>query len=165
MCIDACPYDGVIYLNRSLGKAQKCTGCAHLLDRGWPIDKPRCVDACYFDALRFGEENDFVGELADAEVMKPEEGTSPRVYYKNLPKRFIAGTVYNPVDEEIVEGATCTVSGDGSGSAVTDGFGDFWIDGLVIGTFSLTIEGNGKTKSINNISTEKDVSLGDIALE
>ena len=32
-CLDACPY-GVIYFNEDLNLAQKCTWCAHLLDRG-----------------------------------------------------------------------------------------------------------------------------------
>ncbi|MFC1875429.1 4Fe-4S dicluster domain-containing protein [Chloroflexota bacterium] len=163
LCIDACPY-GVIYFNRYLNISQKCTGCAHLLDRGWPIKEPRCVDVCYTKALRFGEEADFSAEIAQAEVMLPEEGTQPRVYYLNLPKRFIAGTVYDPGDKEVVIGATCTLSGDGSGTATTDGFGDFWLEGLDVGTFSLTIEAAGKTKTIDNISTEKNVSLGDIAL-
>jgi Fe-S-cluster-containing dehydrogenase component len=43
LCIDACPY-GAIYFNNTLNIAKKCTGCAHLLDRGWPIKEPRCVD-------------------------------------------------------------------------------------------------------------------------
>ena len=32
-CVDACPY-GAIYFNDDLNLAQKCTGCAHLLDDG-----------------------------------------------------------------------------------------------------------------------------------
>jgi len=55
-CLDACPY-GVIYFNWDLNMAQKCTMCAHLLDRGWK--EPRCVDACPTDALRFGEETTY----------------------------------------------------------------------------------------------------------
>jgi Fe-S-cluster-containing dehydrogenase component len=42
---DVCPY-GVIYYNASLQIAQKCTSCSHILDRGWPIKEPRCVDIC-----------------------------------------------------------------------------------------------------------------------
>ena len=163
LCIDACPY-GAIYYNLELSIAQKCTGCAHLLDRGWPITEPRCTDACIPGALKFGEEADFSAEIAQAEILHPEYGLKSRVHYIGLPKRFIAGTVYTPGDKEVVIGATCTLSGDGSGTATTDGFGDFWLDGLAVGTFSLTIEGDGKTKTIPDISTEKDVSLGDIAL-
>ncbi len=60
-CVSAaCPY-GTISFNQALKLAQKCTGCAHLLDRGWPIKEPRCVDACVTGALKFGEEADLQG--------------------------------------------------------------------------------------------------------
>ena len=162
-CMQACPY-GAIYFNEALNIAQKCTGCAHLLDRGWPIQEPRCVDACILGAMQFGEEADFKDEIARAEVLHPEYGLQPRVYYLNLPKRFIAGTVYDPVIKEVVIGATCTLSGDGSATTTTNDWGDFWFDGLEAGTFSLKIEAAGKTKIIAGINTAKDVSLGDIPL-
>ncbi len=163
LCIDACPYDA-IYFNSDLKLAQKCTGCAHLLDRGWPITEPRCVDSCPNRALLFGEEADFSAEIAQAEILHPEYGLKSRVYYLNLPKRFIAGTVFDPGTQEVVIGATCTLSGASSATTATDGFGDFWFEGLAVGTFSLTIAADGKTKTIDAISTEKDVSLEDIAL-
>ena len=47
-CVTACPY-GVIYFNDELNLAQKCTGCAHLLDNGYTL--PRCVEACPTDAM------------------------------------------------------------------------------------------------------------------
>jgi tetrathionate reductase subunit B len=162
-CIAACPYNA-IYFNKELGIAQKCTGCAHLLDRGFPIKEPRCVDSCFFGALQFGEEADFKDVIAKAEILHPEYGLKPRVYYLNLPKRFIAGTVYDSGTKEVVIGATCTLSGDGTATAKTDDWGDFWIDGLKVGTFSLKIEAGGKTKTIDKISTTKDVSLGDVPL-
>ena len=103
-----------------------------------------------------------------AEVLKPELGHKPRVYYLNIPKKFVAGTVYDPKAKEIVEGATCTLTG-GKGKALTattDGFGDFWFRGLPDGaTYTLRIAAKGfKTATIEDISTEKDVNLGDIAL-
>jgi len=160
-CVIACPYD-CIFFNESLHMAQKCTGCAHLIDRGWPINMPRCADSCAHNAIRFGEESEL--DSVGAEILYPEYGTNPRVSYIGLPKRFIAGTVYDPVAKEVVIGATCTLTGDGSGSATTDGFGDFWFEDLAVGTFSLKIEYSGKTKTFDSISTEKDVNLGDIAL-
>ena len=54
-CLGACPYD-VIYFNEDLNIAQKCTGCAHLLDEGWK--EPRCADACPTGAIRFMEEEE-----------------------------------------------------------------------------------------------------------
>lgn len=166
LCVPACPY-GAIYFNRGLRTAQKCTGCAHLLDRGWPIKEPRCVDACVTGALTFGEEEDLKDLIANAEVLTPRTGEAPktRVYYLNLPKRFIAGTVYDPATEEVVIGATCTLSGDGSATATTDEFGDFWFEGLGVGNYSVKIEASGlPAKQIDDISTADDVSLGDIAL-
>ena len=106
-CVDACPY-GAIYFNDDLNLAQKCTGCAHLLDDGeWDA---RCVDACPTEAIKFGEESELADLIARAEVIKPESATKPRVYYLNIPKKFIAGTVYDPIEKEVVIGATCTLT-------------------------------------------------------
>jgi Fe-S-cluster-containing dehydrogenase component len=160
-CILACPY-GCIYYNAQLALAQKCTGCAHLLDRGWPINEPRCSDACGVGALIFGEDSAL--DLSGAETLNPEYGLTTRVKYKNLPKRFIAGTVYDPNAKRVVIGANCTLSGDSSGNVTTNHFGDFWFENLDIGTYSLKIEANGKSKTFDLISTEKDVNLGDIPL-
>ena len=164
-CVSACPY-GVIYFNKDLQIAQKCNGCAHLLDRGFPIKEPRCVDSCYPGMIKFGEEADLKDLIAKAEPLAPNFGPTPkvRVYYLNLPKRFIAGTVYDPATKEVVIGATCTLSGDGAATAKTDEYGDFWFDGLKVGTFSLKIDAAGRTKTVANISTAKDVGLGDIPL-
>ena len=161
-CLDACPY-GCIYYNADLNLAQKCTGCAHLLDRGWK--EPRCVDVCFNGAIKFGEESELSSLIAEAEVLHPEYGTKPRVYYIGLPKKFIAGTVYDPSQKVVVEDAECTLTGEGATlTARTDGFGDFWFEGLKTGTFSLKIESAGRVKTIDAISTEQDVNLGDIPL-
>jgi tetrathionate reductase subunit B len=164
-CVNACPY-GCIYYNEDLKIAQKCTGCTHLLDRGWPIKEPRCVDACATGAIKFGEESDFSDLISKAEVLNPEYKTKPRVYYLNLPKRFIAGTVYDPGEKDVITGASCTLTGEGDTiSTNTDGFGDFWFEGLKIGKYSLKIEAAGfAAKNIDAISTEKDVNLGDIPM-
>ena len=161
-CIEACPY-GVIYYNTTLNIAQKCTGCAHLLERGWPISEPRCADQCPTEAILFGEESDL--DLAGTETLHPEFGLTTRVHYLALPKKFIAGTVYDPSAKEVIEGATVTLSGDGNATETTDEFGDFWFDELSEGTFTVTISANGKTATVDDIdTTEKDINLGDIAL-
>jgi tetrathionate reductase subunit B len=165
LCVDACPYNA-IYFNDDLNLAQKCTGCAHLLDGGeWKV--PRCADACPTEAIKFGEESEFKKEIAKAEVLKPELGHKPRVYYLNIPKKFIAGTVYDPVAKEVIIGATCTLSG-GKGAtqtATTDGFGDFWFRGLAGGKYKLTIAAKGfRDKTFTDIDTEKDINLGEIPL-
>ena len=163
-CVDSCPYSA-IYFNEDLNIAQKCTGCAHLLDRGWR--EPRCVDACPTEAMKFGEESELHTLISKAEVLHPEFKAKPKVYYLNIPSKFVAGTVYDPVEEEVVIGAACTLIDSDSGgkfSVITDGFGDFWFEGLRVSTFSLRIESDGKTKTIDKISTEEDVNLGDIPL-
>jgi tetrathionate reductase subunit B len=165
-CVDACPYHS-IYFNEDLNLAQKCTGCAHLLDSGeWEV--PRCVDSCPTQALRFGEESEFAELIAKAEVMKPELGTKPRVYYLNIPKKFIAGTVYDPIEKEVVIGAAVTatpVAGGASVSVATDAFGDFWLKGLETAVYTLTIAADGfEAKVFDAVDTAEDVSLGDVAL-
>jgi tetrathionate reductase subunit B len=164
-CVDACPYHA-IYFNESLNIAQKCTGCAHLLDGGeWKV--PRCVDSCPTEAIKFGEESEFKALIAKAEVLKPELKTKPRVYYLNIPKKFIAGTVYDPIEKEVVIGATCTLKPKSGKviTATTDGFGDFWFQGLADGIYDLTIEAKGfNAKSFAKLNTEKDINLGDIPL-
>lgn len=164
-CVDDCPY-GVIYFNDDLKVAQKCTGCAHLLDQGWEV--PRCVDACTTDALLFGDEEDFKDEIAKATVMHENYGTMPRVYYLNMPKKFIAGTIFDPDLDEVLIGATLTLQNEATGEvlkAETDGFGDFWFKDLDMGKYALWIEKKGyMTRQISHISTEEDVNVGDIPL-
>jgi len=171
-CIDACPY-GAIYFNEELNIAQKCTGCAHLLDgvglgEGQP-KVPRCVDNCPTEAIKFGEYEELKDLIAKAEVLHPEYGTQPRVYYINLPKPFIAGAVYNPEEDECLEGANVTATDLANGkvyTAETDEFGDFWLKNLEWKhTYSIKIEKEGYyPKTIGVVYTEKDVNLGDIAL-
>jgi NAD-dependent dihydropyrimidine dehydrogenase PreA subunit len=164
-CVSACPY-GSIYFNDDLNLAQKCTGCAHLLDdEEW--EYPRCVDSCPTKAITFAEESELADLIARAEVMKPEAGTRPRVHYLNLPKKFIAGTVYDPVEKEVVIGATCTLTAaDGAVLHVsTDAFGDFWFTDIEAGTYALSIKADGfDAKALEAVDAAEDVNLGDIAL-
>ncbi len=161
----ACPY-GVIYFNDDMNIAQKCTFCAHLLDKG--AKEPRCVDACPTGALAFGEEEELKELIGRAEIVDPENKIRPRVYYIGLPKRFVAGAVYDPSQDECIEGAAVKLidlENNQEASSATDEFGDFWFEGLKVGRYSLLIEKEGyRPHRINSLSTEKDVNLGDIAL-
>ena len=163
-CVDVCPY-GAIFFNEELYLAQKCTGCAHLLDDGWEV--PRCVDVCPTHALKFGEESDLKELIDKADVMQPEAKAKPRVYYTNIPGSFIAGTVINPDTREVVAGAICTLTDTASGETLTkstDGFGDFWFENLKAGSFSLHIKGDGKTRTIERIDSGNSVNLGTISI-
>jgi tetrathionate reductase subunit B len=161
-CISVCS-SHAIFMNEALNIAQKCTGCAHLLDAGWR--EPRCVDACPTAALRFLDESDAQELISRAEMLHPEE-ENPRVLYLNLPKRFIAGTVYDPIKKAVIRRAECTLAGGIKQLAtLTDGFGDFWFEGLEVGTYSLQIAAEGfPIKTIADIRAENDVNLGDIPL-
>jgi len=166
LCMSACPYH-VIYFDESMNIAQKCTGCAHLLDGGeWKV--PRCADSCPTEAIKFGEESEFKDIIAKAEVLKPELKTKPRVYYLNIPKKFIAGTIYDPIAKEVIIDAACTLTGPKAKTytAKTDAFGDFWFQNLPDGNYNLTIEAKGfAAKKFDKLSTvEKDINLGDIPL-
>lgn len=158
----ACPYN-CVYWNDALDIPQKCTGCAHLLDGNHPLSIPRCMDNCHLDVITFGEESEL--DLAGTEVLHPEYGTRPRVFYRGLPKKFVAGTVYNPDVQEVIIGAKATLAGEaGTFTATTDEWGDFWLRDLPDAEFKLTIEADGKVKTIDVSTVEKDVGLPDIAL-
>ncbi|MDO4290766.1 MAG: carboxypeptidase regulatory-like domain-containing protein [Eggerthellaceae bacterium] len=163
--VDACPY-GEIFWNESLELPQKCTGCAHLLDDGWSV--PRCVDACPADALRFGDESEFAGELAAAETLQPELGTGAAVYYLNMPKRFVAGEVYDPEEDEVVIGADVVlrnVAGNTARTLKTDDFGDFWFDQIPADVYSVDIKAYGfEPVSLSTDTTTADAVLDSVAL-
>ncbi len=164
-CIDSCPYK-VIFFNEDLNIAQKCTGCAHLLDKGWK--EPRCADSCPTLAIRMMDESEAGDLIKKAEVIKPELKVKPRVYYLNLPRRFISGTVYDPVQKEVIIGATITLVSARNGNdskTITDDFGDFWFEGLSIENYELIIEAKGFTpKVITDINNKNDMNLGEIPL-
>ena len=163
-CMAACPYDA-IYMNDELKLCQKCTGCAHLLDADYK--EPRCVEVCPTGALVYGEEEGLKDLILGAVVQKPETGLLPRVYYRNVPGQFIAGTVYDPADKEIIEYANVmAVSGGKIIKTVTDDFGDFWFNDLAIGSFDITITAPGyEPKYFYAVRTDECVNLGDIPLE
>jgi tetrathionate reductase subunit B len=163
-CLSACPYDA-IYFNDDLRIAQKCTGCAHLLDNGYAL--PRCVESCPTDAIAFGEEEDLKDLIEGATVLRPETGALPRVSYRNIPGKFIAGTVYDPVEKEVVIGARCLCTSGGKVvETFTDAYGDFWFKDLPVGAYAVSIEAKGfKGKYFSGLSTANDVNLGDVGLE
>lgn len=163
-CKEACPYDA-IYFNEAEHICQKCTGCAHLLDNGFTL--PRCVEACPTDCLRFGDEEDFEDEIKNAVVLKPETGNGPKVYYLNVPGKFIGGLVYDPVEKEVVIGAKCTLrSAETILTCETDSFGDFWFRDLPQGErFELEITADGFEPIIRTaLLTNESINLGDLPM-
>jgi len=162
-CLEVCPYHA-IYFNENLNIAQKCTGCAHLIDRGWAV--PRCADACPTECIRFGEESELKSLMKKGKDIHPEVKSKPRLRYRNVPGRFIAGTVYNATDKEVIAGADCTLTGaDGQKySNVSDAFGDFWFEDLSEGEYTLEIKKGRRTTTIPHIYASQDINLGDLPI-
>ena len=161
LCQEACPYD-VIFMNDDLGIAQKCTGCAHRVDEG---ALPRCADVCPHDAIVFGEAE--VGETR--EVLHPEYMTEPRVAWTGLPKPWIAGTVFDVDDDEVISGVSITsvdLFEAGSVTVLSDAFGDFWIRGMENDRkYRVEIKKEGYQDFLAVVTTDDDQDLGVVRLE
>lgn len=165
--VDSCPY-GAIYYNEEADVPQKCTMCAHLLDDpDWIPGIPRCAHSCPTKALKAfhlePEEMEMMIKTEGLEVYRPELGTNPHVFYKNLhrfTKNFVAAGVL--VGGDCYEDATATLK-NAEGEVVeiqkTNFFGDFKFDGLDDGKYVLTIDAAGKTKDIDVEIAGKSLNL------
>ena len=170
--VAACPY-GAIYWNDALNIPQKCTACAHILDDptiAGGIQTPRCVNACATQALQFLDDTDPATKaiISQAEVLNPEFGTKPRVYYLNLPKPWIAGSVYDPAADECLKGVSVTATDVMSGktyTATTDSYGDFWLNGLVGNkSYNVTMSIGGYLTKQVTVFLQDGKNVGDIPL-
>jgi Fe-S-cluster-containing dehydrogenase component len=171
--VESCPY-GHIWWNEELQLPQTWPFDAHLLDQGW--QQTRGQQACPTGAMRaIKVEDDEMARMArdeSLEVMKPEAGTKPRVYYRNLwrySKSFIGGSVATEANGVVdcVEGATARLIKDGQtvARATTDNYGDFKFDKLDenSGRYTIEVMGLGRTKMLD-ASLGASVFLGEIRL-
>lgn len=82
-CMQACPYDA-IYIDPETNTAAKCHYCAHRTEVGL---EPACVVVCPEQAIIAGDMNDPQSQISrllaweDVTVRKPEQGTSPKLFY------------------------------------------------------------------------------------
>ncbi len=149
--VDACPY-GAVSWNEEKQIPQAWIFDAHLLDAGWT--KTRAEQACptgVFRSIKASDEEMQRFVAAEGlEVLKPELGTRPRIYYKNLhlmTKCFVGGSVVKHVGgvEECAAGAEVVLRHNGRevGRATTDTFGEFRIDRLEpdSGKYQLDVSG------------------------
>ncbi len=154
-------FEGV-YWNDELEIPQKCTMCAHLLDDGWTV--PRCVDVCATGALRFGDEEEFAGELEKATKFDPES----HIYYINIPKKWVYGVLVDRTINEVIIGAEvrlCDAQGEVVASVTTDDFGEFRFKELDDALFSIKASVDGyEDVDLEADTTDEDVVLGDIFL-
>ena len=172
--VDSCPY-GAIWWNDEKEIPQTWIFDAHLLDRGWK--EPRPVQACATGALRsvFIEDSEMQRMVKDEnlEVLHPEYGTKPRVYYRNLnlyTKCFIGGSVIADIEgiEECIEKSLVSLIKDGNKIAETwtDIFGDFKIDNLEPNSGNYDVEVSHPEHSSKTVSVILDEStyIGSIRL-
>ena len=172
--VDACPY-GHIWWNEERAVPQAWTFDAHLLDQGWT--KTRGQLSCPTQAMRAVNVED--GEMArmvrddGLEVLKPELGTKPRVWYKNLWRystAFIGGSVSAQANGTVdcVEGATVRLMKDGGAVAETetDNYGDFKFDRLEpdSGAYRVEIDADGHEKKTVETDLTESIYLGEIRL-
>jgi Fe-S-cluster-containing dehydrogenase component len=169
---ETCPY-GAIYWNEEAEVAQKCTGCAHLLDEGWT--ETRCSQVCPTGALALvmADDADMAKRAAaeGLEAYRPGFGTKPRVLYKNLyrwEKVFVSASVVFKDSDECADGAKVTVSAGGPkvGEAVVNNYGEFVVDRLEPGSeYDITIEAAGYKAYSDRARLDKSLNLGLILLE
>lgn len=173
--VDACPY-GAIYWNEEEQVPQSWFFDAHLLDEGW--DKTRVEQACPTNVFRSLKVEDaemqrIAGEEG-LEVLQPELGSRPRVYYKNMhlmTRCFVAGSVVVDVNgvEECAGDVEVVLSRDGSEVArtSTDMFGDFRFDRLErdSGSYQLEFSSDSAGRASAQFRLgEESLYLGAIAL-
>ena len=170
--VASCPYD-VIYWNDEKQLAQKCTGCAHLIDEGW--HDTRCSQVCPTGAIRLVlADDEEMARLRAAEALEslqPELATSPRVHYRNLhrwTRAFVAGTVVDKASDECAEGVTATVSRDGHtvGEATTNNYGDFVVDGLELGgRYEVSLSAAGFKTATVSVTLDESRTLEPVFLD
>lgn len=172
--VDSCPY-GAIWWNEERQLPQKYIFDAHLLDSGWK--EPRAVQACPTGAMRSIKVDDEALNRIKAEeqlqVLKPELGAKPRVFYKNLERFttwFVGGTVVAKVGDVIdcVSGADLTLLLDGQVVAASrsDDFGDFKFDGLPAheSTYEIRIAKDGYNPAEMSTNVSESHYIGTILL-
>jgi Fe-S-cluster-containing dehydrogenase component len=148
--VDACPY-GALFWNEEEQIPQGWIFDAHLLDKGWK--KTRAEQVCAMDVFQSvkveDEEMQRVAREQDLEVLQPEIGSKPRVWYRNLHlvnRCFVSATVVTRVGgvEDCAENAEVVLRQNDRevARARTDLFGEFKIDRLEqqSGQYELEVE-------------------------
>jgi Fe-S-cluster-containing dehydrogenase component len=172
--VESCPY-GAIWWNEEQQLPQAWPFDAHLLDNGWT--KTRGSQVCPTKAMRtvHVEDAEMQRMVKDEglEVLHPEWGTRPRVYYKNLArftKAFVAGSLSGDIAgvSECIAGAKVSLAKDSRTVAetVTDTFGGFKLGGIEegSGTYRLNIHGTGFEAQSMEVVLGESIYVGVIDL-
>jgi Fe-S-cluster-containing dehydrogenase component len=171
--VESCPY-GHIWWNEELQIPQAWNFDAHLLDAGWK--QPRGGQICPTNAMHAvkidDEEMARKAEAEGLERMKPELGTKPRVWYRNMWRystAFVGGSLSHVVDgavECLVDAPVRLLRGDKEmASQLTDNYGDFKFDQLPEASGAYVVEiGVGHSMKRIDVTVDKSVSLGEIRI-
>ena len=172
--VDACPY-GHIWWNEELKVPQIWTFDAHLLDNGW--QQTRGEQSCPTGAMKAVKRDDLAMQKMAGEegleVIQPELGTQPRVWYRNLwrySKAFIGASVSAETDGVVdcIEGASVVLSKGANKVAetTTDIYGDFKFDKLEenSGSYNVKISAAGYEIKTVTVELAESVYLGEIRL-
>jgi Fe-S-cluster-containing dehydrogenase component len=172
--VESCPY-GAIWWNEDLQLPQHWIFDAHLLDDGWK--QPRAASVCATEAIIAKKVDDAemvkIVEEEGLEVLHPELGTKPRVYYKNLyryNKCFVGGSVATTKDgvDDCVQDARVKLlkGSEIVAEATSDIFGDFKFDKLDedSGSYKIEISADGHAAKSVEVELSESVTLDDIYL-
>lgn len=172
--VEACPY-GHIWWNEELQVPQAWTFDAHLIDQGWQHTRGHQV--CPTGAMRSIKVDDAEMERLVREeqldVLRPDLGAKPRVYYKNLSrysKCFIGGSVSIKAGDAVdcVEGARVELKKDNRviSETTTDNYGDFKFDRLEeeSGSYRVEIAAKSGEKKVVEAVLGTSINLGEIRL-
>jgi len=172
--VDACPYRH-IWWNEELSLPQAWPFDAHLIDQGW--QQTRGQQSCPTGAMKAikldDAEMERMAREQGLETMRPELGTRPRVYYRNLwryAKCFIGGSLSAEQGGAVdcVEGARVRLLQDGRAVAecVSDNYGDFKFDRLDAdsGAYTIEIDAPGRARKTVAARLGESVNLGEIKL-
>jgi Fe-S-cluster-containing dehydrogenase component len=172
--VEACPY-GHIWWNEAENVPQAWPFDAHLLDQGW--QQTRGQQSCPTGAMRAlkveDEEMARIARDEGLEVIRPELGAKPRVYYRNLWRYaacFIGGSISTEAAGlvDCVEGARVRLLKDGAQlfETTSDNYGDFKFDRLPenSGSYTVEIEAEGRPKKTIAATLGESLNLGEIRL-
>ena len=131
------------FFNKDLNIAQKCTGCAHLLDNGYKL--PRCVDACPDGRHHYSaKKRTCRTSLSARRYACPKRATTPRCITATFPANSSPArcTTLSKKRSSSARAVRATIGGK-TVEVLSDEYGDFWFKGLAVGKYDVVIEAPG----------------------
>jgi len=137
-CAGACPYENVIYFNDALNIAQSARSAHTCLMRAGR--NPAALTPAPPARSPSARKEDLKDLIAKANPSsRGLAHVKPRVYYIGLPKKFIAGALFDNESDACIGGPPSQRQEKETGErfqAVSDSYGDFWLKGLKDGIYT-----------------------------